>query len=530
MKKYIKGNLKLLLVAITFSIMAAFLAVRVQFLKGNVLDYALGKNMHNTLIYGLYLGGFILLELVFHYLYDINRGKFAVNSIRQVKLDYFKSLLAKDYPGFLKRKQGEYLAQYTNEMEIIENQFYSTIPMLAEIIVKIIIVSTSLFILDYRIAIMTLFLLTMPLYVPKLVEKKLQKAQTEHVKQFENHIKTITDWLNGFEIIKNFSIEKNIKEKFMESNNITMEKNLKKRQMGYLTRSISALLSYLSHFIILIFAAYLVLSGDFSAGDFFIAVGMIDQLSYPIISLSYFIQDLISVKPVNKSVLDFINNQSIEHGSLDIPKEGFKEALFRDVSFAYEDHEKIIDNLNIRFIRDKQYLLKGISGSGKTTSVNLLLNYYRPSSGRVEINSIPVSEIKNLNQIITVMRQDAVLFEESLRNNLTMYQDIPDEKIIDALYRVGLDKYANDDSLDMLINEGATNLSGGEKRRVTLARSILRETPILILDEPLANLDERNARAIESQLLSIKDRTLIIISHQFSLGNMGKLDEIIEFR
>ncbi len=105
--------------------------------------------------------------------------------------------------------------------------------MLAEIIIKIVIVSTSLFILDYRIAIMTLFLLTMPLYVPKLVEKKLQRAQTEFVKQFENHIKAITDWLNGFEIIKNFSIEKNIKEKFIESNDNTMEKNLRKRQTGY---------------------------------------------------------------------------------------------------------------------------------------------------------------------------------------------------------------------------------------------------------------------------------------------------------
>ena len=184
----------------------------------------------------------------------------------------------------------------------------------------------------------------------------------------------------------------------------------------------------------------------------------------------------------------------------------------------------------MKFLRDKQYLLKGVSGSGKTTSVNLLLDYYRPSAGSVKINDIPVNEIKNLNQIITIMRQDAVLFEESLKNNITMYQEIPDEKVISLLSKVGLDRYANHDSLDMVIHEGGTNLSGGEKRRVTLARSIIRETPILILDEPLANLDEKNAKAIESQLLSIKDRTVIIISHQFSSENIGKLDEVIEFR
>ncbi len=529
MKKYINNNWRPLTVAIAFSVIASVLAVRVQFLKGDVLDNALSRNFDKTLSYGLYLGLCIGLELIFYYFYDRNRGRFAVNCTKELRLDYFKGLLDKEYPSFLKKKQGEYIAQYTNEMEIIENQYFSTIPMLTEIVIKIIIVSISLFVLDYRIAIMTLFLLTMPLYVPKLVEKKLQRAQTDHVKAFEKHIRSLTDWLSGFEIIKNYSIEANIRDKFIESNNITMMKNLRKRHMGYLTRSISALLSYFSHFVIVVLAAYLVLKGDFSAGGFFIAVGMIDQLSYPIISLSYMIQDLVSVKPVNRSVLGFINEKPKKHGRVDIAKEEFKEVLFKDVSFGYENHENIINNLNMRFVKDKQYLLKGLSGSGKTSSVNLLLDYYKPDSGAVEINSIPVDEIRNLNQMITVMRQDAILFEESLRNNLTMYQDYSDEKLITILFRVGLDKYANYDGLDMLIHEGGTNLSGGEKRRITLARSMLRMTPILILDEPLANLDEENAKSIESQLLSIKDRTLVIISHQFSSGNIGKFDEIIEF-
>lgn len=529
MRKYIKNNLTSLLLALTFSVLASVFAVKVQFLKGDLLDNALWKNLDNTLRYGLYLGGFIILELGFFYLYDINRGKFAVNSMKEVRLDYFNSLLARDYPGFLKRKQGEYIAQYTNEMEIVENQYFGTIPMLAQIIIKIVVTSISLFLLDYRIALVTLVLLTMPLYVPKLVEKRLQNTQIAFVKEFENHIKTMTDWLNGFEIIKNFSIEKNIKEKFIKSNNITMEKNLKKRQMGYLTRSISATISYLSHFIILVFAAYLVLKGDFTGGEFFIAVGMIDQLSYPIISLSYFIQDLISVKPINQLILEFIYKKPVKNGIIEIAQEDFKEVLFKDVYFRYENHENVISNLNMKFLRNKQYLLKGVSGSGKTTSMNLLLNYYKPSSGIVKINGIPVNEIKNLKDIITIMRQDVILFEDTLRNNITMYKDIPDEKVISILFKLGLDNYANHHSLDMVIDEGGRNLSGGEKRRISLARSIMRESPILILDEPLANLDDKNAKEIENQLLSIKDRTVIIISHQFGGENINKLDGIIDF-
>lgn len=528
MKKYIKNNLKSLILAIAFAALGTIFAVRVQFIKGNLLDYTLSRDSEYVLRYGFYLGLSIVFELGFYYLYDICRGRFIVNSTKELRLD-FRSLLAKDYPSFLKKRQGEYIAQYTNEMEIVENQYFGALPMLIEIIIKILIVSIFLFILDYRIAVITLVLLSMPLYVPKLIERNLQTAQIEFVSQFEKHIKTLTDWLNGFEIIKNFSIEKNIREKFIESNDITMEKNLRKRQISYLTKTISAILSYLSHFIILVFGAYLVLNGDFTAGEFFIAVGMIDQLSYPIIAISHFIQDLVSVKPVNKSILKFIQEGPTECGRIEISKEDFLEIVFDNVYFGYEDEKYILHGSNFKFVGNKQYLLRGGSGSGKTTSMNLLLDYYKPSSGVIKINNIPVNEIKNLNQIITVMRQDAVLFEDSLRNNITMYQNIPEEKIISVLSKVGLDKYAKGEKLDMMIQESGTNLSGGEKRRITLARSIIRETPILILDEPLANLDERNAQSIESYLTSIRDRTLIIISHQFSMQNLKKIDKVMDF-
>lgn len=300
--------------------------------------------------------------------------------------------------------------------------------------------------------------------------------------------------------------------------------------MGYLTRTISALLSYFSHFIILVFAAYLVLKGDFTAGNFFVAVGMIDQLSYPIISLSYFIQDLISIRPVNKSILEFINKKPTRVGSMEMSSEDFNNIVFENVFFSYNEKEPIIKDLNMKLIKNKQYLLQGPSGSGKTTSMNLLLDYYEASSGNIKINNVQISEIKDLNKLITVMRQDATLFQDTLRNNVTMYQDISDDKLISILSKVGLSSYANYGKLDMLINERGTNLSGGEKRRLTLARSLLRKTPILILDEPMANLDEENAKAIETLILTITDRTVIIISHQFSKENITRLDEIIEFK
>ena len=528
MKKYIRKNKKYLLIAIALSLVASAFAVLVQFTKGKLLDYAIAGSWDETFKNSLYLGLFIAMELSFFYLYDISRAKFTVKSMTSLREDYFSTLVKRDYPQFLKKNQGEYLAEYTNQLSIIEDQYFTTIALVGEIVIKIILVSTFLFLLNFKLALITLFLLTSPLYIPKLVEKRLQKSQMDYVEAFERHIVKFTDWLRAFEIIKNFSIEENIKEKFGQSNDFLGDKNYRKRKMTAITRSISAILSYYSHFVILVFAGYLVLRGEFSPGDFFVAVGMIDQLSYPIISVTYFIQDLVSVKPINEGIMDFISEEEGSHNKTIMDLEEYRGIVFENVDFKYGEVE-LINDLNLSFDKGKSYLIMGESGSGKTTSINLLLNYFKLNSGSIKVNNRSIDEIANLNELFTVMRQDNILFEDSLRNNLTMYREVEDEVLFEVLDQVGLGKYGNTQSLDRIISENGSNLSGGEKRRISLGRSLLRESPVLILDEPLANLDESNKKTIEKLLLSIEDKTLIIISHEFSQENIKLVDEVIKF-
>ena len=146
------------------------------------------------------------------------------------------------------------------------------------------------------------------------------------------------------------------------------------------------------------------------------------------------------------------------------------------------------------------------------------------------IDGIPISEYYSTYGCITVVRQEAVLFHDSLRNNLTMYQDISDDRLVSVLKSLGLDKFANSVSLDALIMEDGANLSGGEKKRICLARALLRDTDILILDEPLANLDDVTAAKIEDILLSIKCRLLIVVSHQFSETRLASFDDVLTFQ
>ena len=179
--------------------------------------------------------------------------------------------------------------------------------------------------------------------------------------------------------------------------------------------------------------------------------------------------------------------------------------------------------------KGKRYLLKGSSGCGKTTVVNLLLRYYDVDSGRLTVDGAPIERYESTYDCVTVVRQEAVLFHDTLRNNLTMYRDIADEKLMQLLSDLGLDKYANAKALDSIVSENGSNFFGGEKKRICLGRALLRNTDVIIFDEPLANLDEETARKIEDLLLKIEDRTVLIVSHQFTVEKLDQFSQVYDF-
>ena len=198
----------------------------------------------------------------------------------------------------------------------------------------------------------------------------------------------------------------------------------------------------------------------------------------------------------------------------------------KNLSFSFGD-TLAVNDISLKVEEGSFTTLLGPSGCGKTTAVNMLLRYYDADKGSIEIDGIPITEYSSTYGCITVVRQDAVLFHDTLRNNLTMYRDIPDDRLISVLDSLGLSKFANKAGLDSMITENGSNLSGGEKKRICLARALLRNTDVLILDEPLANLDDVTADKIEDLLLEIEEKLLIVVSHQFTEDKVHYFDSVL---
>lgn len=529
MKQYQKRNRFYYFAALAAIFVSTIFAVALQFFKGSILDSAIAGERFAALRCALLLLLFILCESFFYFVYAWFTARFVTGCTKMLKRDIFKSVLQRSYVSYKKHPQGWYISKYTNEADAIKEYRFQLSPKFWEILIKVIFVSAALFLLDVRIAILTLVLLTTPLYLPKLIEKPLQKAQSAQLQTVEAALTCIQDWLRGFEIIKNFSVEENILQNFDTVNDHAMDAMFHNTAWQAVSQLLTSLMSYLSYFMILACSTWLVLTGEFSAGDFFVAIGMIDQLSYPIIMLADILRAFVAIRPTCRSIEQFLTEDQ-KTADIRTLHAVHRDIQYRAVSFAYPGSSRpVLQNVTFTIQKGGRYLLKGPSGCGKTTAVNLLLRYYDADSGKILVDDLPISRFDNTYGCMTVVRQDAVLFRDSLRNNLTLYRNVPDEKLFQVLRAVELDKFANRDALDSSVAENGANFSGGEKKRICLARALLQNTDVLILDEPLANLDDATASKIEDLLLSIEGKIVLIVSHQFTPEKIVCFDGVIQF-
>lgn len=529
MKQYQKSNGGCYIAALAAIFVSTIFAVVLQFFKGSILDSAVAGDLPAAIRCVLLLLLFILCESVFYFLYAWLTAAFSAGCTRLLKRDIFKSILHRSYVSYQAHPQGWYLSQYTTQADAIREYRFQLLPRFWEILFKVLFVSAALFLLDPRIAVLTLLLLTTPLYLPKLIEKQLQRAQSAQLQAAESALTCIQDWLSGFEVIKNFSIEQHIFKKFNGVNDRAMDALFRNTAWGAVSQLLTSLISYLSYFVILACSTWLVLTGEFSAGDFFVAIGMIDQLSYPLIALADILRAFVSIRPACRSMEQFLRE---DHGAAGARPLGAvrREIQYRGVTFSYPGASRpVLRDVTFTLQKGCRYLLKGPSGCGKTTAVNLLLRYYDPDAGEITVDGVPLSRFSSTYGCMTVVRQEAVLFRDSLRNNLTMYRTVPDERLLQVLHGVGLDQFADRAALDSPVEENGANLSGGEKKRLCLARALLQDTDVLILDEPLANLDDATASKIEDLLLSIEGKILLVVSHQFTPEKVARFDGVIPF-
>jgi ATP-binding cassette subfamily C protein len=255
--------------------------------------------------------------------------------------------------------------------------------------------------------------------------------------------------------------------------------------------------------------------GAITLGAVILIVQSAEKIIWPIQSFSEALPKILSIKSILKRIDETLKNKTEYHETLDFS--GFQSAInLKNVKFGYED-TLVLEDVSVDFEKGKKYLIVGPSGGGKSTILKLLRKYFNPESGDILIDNVPLKDIKKEQYFahIANIEQNVFLFEDTVRNNLTLYKEYSHEDINSAIERSGLtDFIANlPNGLETMIYDNGKNISGGERSRLAIARGLINKSDIIFLDEAFANLDSEKAKAIEKSLLALSDVTIINVSH-----------------
>lgn len=254
------------------------------------------------------------------------------------------------------------------------------------------------------------------------------------------------------------------------------------------------------------------------------------NLANPLIMIFTNVPKIKSIQPI----IEKLHNIS-ECSSMDLHKErvtSFNQyILAKNLSFSYDRQTQVLNEMNCIIEKGKKYVVVGKSGCGKSTFIKLLTGYYSDYKGTLLYDDRELTQLvkEDVVQLSSIIHQNIYLFNETIFDNICLHEDYPKEMIDKVVKESGLDKFISElpNGLFYQVGENGSNLSGGQKQRIAVARALIRNKPILILDEGTSAIDMQTAYDIESRLLKMNDLTLITITHNLEEKLLKKYDEII---
>lgn len=530
MKIYFKENKFLLSVTVLMGILSSLGYVFIAILLQQLLDIVMAGNMERftsviifSLVYFAILGMLLFLQSLFE-------KKVICKIMRQIRSDIFRGIVNHSMEDFYKNNSADYISSITNDVKILEDHFL--LPLFEVIQYSVIFIS-SLAVMIYFDAIVTVCVIvamSLMFVVPNLIGGALEKQQNLFSEKLSKFTVNLKDILSGFEIIKSYSMEKYIIYRFDKSNEDTINSKYSVDKLIALNEGLSSFLALIVQVVVLFLSAYFIIKGRITVGALLGMVQVSNNLANPLLMIFTNIPKIKSVQPIVKKLHDFsvygkdavLNKNSI----------AFNEYISaQNLSFSYDKQAEVLHGIDCTIEKGKKYVIVGKSGCGKTTLIKLLSGYYTGYSGNIlydgnELNSSNKSDVVELSSTI---HQNVYIFDETIYDNICLHEDYPDEIVNKAVKESGLDEFISKlpEGLKYRVGENGSSLSGGQKQRIAVARAMIRNKPLLILDEGTSAMDIQTAYDIESRLLAMKNLTLLTITHNVKKDLLQLYDYVI---
>ena len=529
MFKYIKRRWKSTLSLVLIIVIAALSQVISAYMIGSSFNSLLANDFNGF----IYFGSMSLLCFFIFLLFTSFRIRYEniVNQkiISDIRADIMNTIASSQYEEFYKREIGTYISWLNNDLLIIEQKGLTSLFQLITVISQTVLSTIALISFHWSILVLTLITFALTLYLPRIMDNRVAKSSSAYSLSLEKATSKYSNYLNGFDTLlayKKLYLLKDVSRNISKSISKSSDDLRKDISMAAFLGGICNLLSQVG---ILALSGFLISLKLISFG----ALLTVESLTSTIFNaLSNILSTLLNLKVV-KPLFVKIDNFTKEIKQTASPKtlvNNINNIELSNLSYKYDD-KTVIADFNYSFEKNKKYALVGKSGSGKTTLLNILSLRLNDYIGEFKINGLNVKDLDkdSLFKSLAYVSQNSYIFSESLRFNLSLGDNIDDEIMIKILKDLDLGTLLENEGLDLILEENGKNLSGGQKQRIALARALIRNKPILLLDEVTSSLDKENASLIENMVLANKDLTVILISHNLSEENKERFDQIINF-
>ena len=526
-------NIPIFCLAVFAALAAGSLNLILSWIIQQLMDTAAGASgalSFRTLL--LISAGFVLLCAGLSLLNYASQPRFLERAMRQYKDFAFKKLIGKSISSFRDESAAGYLSALTNDAASIETNYLAQ--MLAMITKAVTFIGALLLMCRYSLLMTAIAagLTVLPLIASLLTGNRLQAVESRVSERNGEFTAALSDCLAGFTVVKNFRAEREIFRLFAQSNKALEHEKFTGRRIKMLVGMIGAVTGIFAQLGVFIAGVYLSMKGgSMTPGAVVLFVNLMNFIISPIAELP----GLLACRKAALGLVDklaaALERSSSREGSetLNRLEHGIR---LENVSFAYEPGKTVLHGINAEFEAGKAYALVGGSGSGKSTLLNLLMAAETNYSGHILADGIELSDIstESLYGTMAAIQQNVFVFNASIKDNVSMFRDFPKTEMDEAIARAHLGALIRERGEDYLCGENGSGLSGGEKQRISIARSLLKKSSVLLADEVTAALDAQTAHRVSNDILDLQGITRIVVTHTLEESLLRRYDKIFVLR
>lgn len=472
--------------------------------------------------------GFVVLCAVLFLLKYASEPRFIARAMRQYKELAFQKLTEKSIASFRDESTAAYLSALTNDAASVEADYLAQ--QLA-VITKTVTFFGALFMMLWYSPLLTAIAVgvtALPLAASLLTGGRLQAAEKQVSERNREFTAALSDCLSGFAVVKTFKAEREIFQLFAESNRALEQEKFSRRRLKVLIGMIGAVTGLVAQLGVFLAGAWLALSGSgLTAGTVILFVNLMNFMIGPVSELPALLAGRRAALGLIGKLADALEKDGSAGGGQTLSRLEHSIEL-RDVSFGYEEGKDVLHHVSAHFEAGRAYAIVGGSGSGKSTLLNLLLAENTGYRGSVLLDGTELRELspEALYGLMSVIQQNVFVFNASIRDNVSMFREFPQEALDEAIRRAHLRELLDARGADYLCGENGKGLSGGEKQRVSIARSLLKKSSVLLVDEATAALDVQTAYQVSSDILDLTGMTRIVVTHSLEEALLRRYDGI----